>query len=224
MRRTTIYLIIALLAFGIGLFAVVSFYLNASLKVNLRNQPIETNKTEQNISQKTEETKFICENEAIRTVWEKLQEDRDFIEDATSVIEARQIKTCEELFVLQSIDLNNDKSDEIIIKGNEILFFNSGRNSRIWIVSKFNNKYRIIFEGVADIDSDGVQVLKTKTHKFNKLKIKKPNGWEADNFGFFEFDGNYYQIKKCFENVNSAYDYDNIRGGKLISVKSEDCL
>ena len=55
-------------------------------------------------------------------------------------------------------------------------------------------------------------------------KVKLNNGWASNNFGFFKFDGKQYRIKKCLEDVNSNYDYDNSNKEKLKSVKFKDCL
>ena len=224
MSRIVFYIVVSFLAFGIGSFIAIKFYWSSSSTITVIETPTENKIVEQNANGKVSEARFICEDEAVKTIWDKLEKDSNFIEDAYYVIEARQIKNCQELFNIQLVELNGDKSDEFIIKGNEILFFNSGGNFPAWIVSRFDDEYKIIFDGIADFDEDGIKTLDKKKHNFKNLKIKKPNGWESDNFGFFEFDGKEYKIKKCVENVNSAYDYDNIRGEKLISVKPKRCL
>ncbi len=231
MRRYTFYLAVALLAFGIG-FCVVYIYTlrNAetiSEPVNwANNEVIQTTPLSQNQKEIVAfvKEKLNCQDEAVKTVWKKLEKEKDFVEWSNYVIEANIINNCQEVFERQTVDLNNDESDEIILKGTRPFFCGSGGDCQTWIVSKINNEYRIIFDAVAGEDSDGLQFPNKETHKFNDIKVKRYHGFASDNMGFFEFDGKQYRIKKCFEDVNSNYDYEDIYPEKWISVKLSLCL
>lgn len=224
MRRWAFYLSVALLAFGIGSFLAISFYWTGSLKIAVEETNTEIKPIEQIKTDKLPKAEFSCEDEATKTVWEKLEKDENFIKWTNFAIESHRINNCQELFVRQSVDLNKEKPNEIILKGNRPLFCGSGGDCKTWIVSKINNKYRIIFEAFAGEDSDSLQFLSKKTHEFKEIKIKRNNGWEADSFGFFNFDGKQYRIKKCFKDINSEYEFDDIYDEKLISVKLNNCL
>lgn len=228
MRRITFYIVVALLAFGIGSLFAVCFCQDHSLKLAVKEMPSESKIIKQNINDKMPEAKFSCEDEATKAVWTKLAKNKDFIEDAYSVIEARQIKNCQELFDRYSINLNNDDSNEIVLKGGYILFCNSGGDCATWIVSKMDNEYQIIFEAAAGESIEAIQILKEKSHNFQNIKTKLYNGWSEDNIGFFEFDTNEYKIKRCFEDANSGYEIapfvDEIRDGKLVPAKLEKCV
>lgn len=222
MRRNAFHLALGLLAFVIGSFVVNNFYQNKLIKVSLENQNINAEITEQNKANNVKAVKFKCEDEVLQIIWKSL--DKNYSEWKDFVVESNDYNSCQEFFDKKSIDLNNDGTDEIVVKGNRPVFCGSGGDCKNWVVSKIGNQYRIIFEAfVGEFDGD-LQFLRQKNNKFKNIKIKQNNGWEADIFGIFEFDGENYQIKKCFENVNSAYDYDNIRGEKLIPVKLNDCL
>ena len=117
MRRYAFYFAVALLAFGIGSSLAVSFYWSSSLEVVEQEKQTEIKSIEQNKTDELPKAEFSCEDEATETVWEKLKSDKDFIENVHYVIEAHQIKNCQELFVRQSIDLDKDKPNEIILRG-----------------------------------------------------------------------------------------------------------
>ena len=221
MRRILFYLSVALLSFGIGSFGGFSFYWSNSSEIAVMKAPTKIKFIEQNTFDQTLSAKFSCEDQATKTVWSKLEKDNEFMTEIYPNIEENN---CQEVFVRQQIDLNNDNSDEIILRGVYGLFCGSSGDCPTWIVSKINNEYKIIFETSVGESPEGLQFLRGKTNKFKNIKIKLNNGWEADNFGFFNFDGNQYRIKKCFVNVNSAYDYDDLNKEKLNSVKLEECL
>ncbi len=223
MRRYTFYSAIALLAFGIGSFVVFNFYWNNPAEV-IKEKPIESKPIEQNTVDEMTTAKFSCEDEAVRTVWSKLERDSKFIAETWDAIEARHLNNCQELFEKQIADLNDDKSDEVILRGIYGLFCGSSGDCPTWIISKISNKYTIIFESSAGESPNGLQFLLEKTHGFKDIKVKLNNGWASNNFGFFKFDGIQYRIKKCLEDVNSNYDYDNSNKEKLKSVKFKECL
>ena len=227
MRRITFYFLIALLAFGIGSFIAVNAYWNFSSLIAI----VETSTdkiVEQTSKASVSKTKFTCEDEAVKTVWDKLRKDKNFIDDAYSVIEARGINNCQELFDRYSVNLNDDESNEIVLKGGYILFCGSGGDCRTWIVSKVQNEYSIIFDGKASESAEGIRSLQKTSHNFKDIKVKLNNHWESDNIGFFKFDGKQYRIKKCFVDVNSGYEIapviNETRDEKLSPVKLENCL
>lgn len=239
MRRILFYLSVALLAFGIGSFVVISNYQkNEKFVLVQRGEKIEDEKfaaQRQNVEQipanKIPTIKFSCNNEAINTVWERLKKNKTFIDDVYSnVIEPRQIKDCRELFDIKPIELSDDESDEFLITGNYLLFCDSGGDCQTWIVSKKNNQYKIIFESTTGNSTtelylhEQVEPLLTKTDKLKDLKVFIPNGWDADDVGYFKFDGNKYQLSKCFRDFNSAYVYTNDYVEKWLVVKSNECL
>lgn len=220
MRRTLFNLIIALLAFGIGTFVVLTNWTEGN-----RDEPFEAIPVEQTKTETKQEIKFECDDKMIKTVWEKLKKDKNFIKDAYSVIEAREIKNCRELFdEPQTVELNDDQSNEIILKGSYILFCGSGGDCRTWIVSKINDQYQIIFEGNAAESSESIKALRERNQRFQWLKIKLNNHWEADTFGIFRFDGKKYRINKCFKDVNSDYTYTENNPEKLVPAKLQECL
>lgn len=232
MRRYLFYPASAIFTFGIGVFVCISFVLPKINETEIKNfqpavetLPVQIKETEPLQNFEDEKEIFQCENEAIRTVWNKLTINKDFSEDAYSIMKARQIYECEKLFQqTKTADLNNDKSDEIVVQGFYLMSCSSGGNCPTWIISKFADEYRIIFEStVGDLPED-LEFFQSRTRKFQDLKVKLPHGWAADNYAYFKFNGKKYQIVKCFEDVNSAYDYDDIRDKKLISAKLKDCL
>ncbi len=176
---------------------------------------------EQNTFYQTPSAKFSCEDEATKTVWSKLEKDSEFITEIYPNIEENN---CQEIFARQEVDLNNDKSDEVILRGVYGLFCGSSGDCPTWIVSKINDEHKIIFEAPVGEFPEDLQLLGNKTNGFVDIKVELQNGWSANNRGFFQFNGKQYRIKKCFENVNSAYDYDNKNKEKLISVKLDECL
>ena len=224
MRRTLFYLSVALLAFGLGLLVVFKFYWINAIEVKTKEIPDKIKPIEENFTNKLSSATFTCEDKAINTVWKKLKKDKHFIDDAYSVIEARQIKSCQELFNTEAVDLNNDKVDEIIVQGNYILFCGSGGDCQTWVVSKTDNEYKIIFEARAGEFPEDIKFLHEKTNNFQNLKVKTNNGWEANKFGLFKFAGKKYQLTKCTKDVNSAYDYEGNNEEKLVSVKLNECL
>jgi hypothetical protein len=225
MCRYVLYLAVALLAFGIGLFIVFKFW-KKPLKIVEKETLTEIKPIEQNNTDKNSKIEFGCEDEAARTVWEKLKNDKKFMDETYAAIEARHINDCQELFETQKSDLNDDNSDEVIFRGIYGLFCGSSGDCPTWIVSKINNEYRIIFEAWAGDAPDGLQFLQKKTHNLKDIKVKLDNGWAADNFGIFKFDGKQYRIKQCFKDVNSypEYKYYDIYIEKLIPVKLDECL
>jgi hypothetical protein len=223
MRCSAVYLAVAILAFGISSFVVFKFW-SQPLKIVEKETPIEIKSIEQNNTDKISKAEFSCEDEAAQIVWEKLKNDKKFMDETYSAIEARHLNNCQELFETQKTDLNEDKSEEFILRGIYGLFCGSSGDCPTWIVSKINNEYRIIFEAPAGVTPEGLQFLQKKTRGFKNIKVKLNNGWAANNFGFFNFDGKQYRIKKCFKDVNSDYDYQNIYDEKLISVKLDECL
>ena len=166
---------------------------------------------------------FRCEDAVIKTIWDQLAKDQKFIGDALSVLEARRINDCEKVFEKQVVELNDDQAEEFIVRGTRPLFCGSGGDCRTWLLAKSKKGYRVLLDIHAAEDDGGFLVLPGRTSKFSDLKIKKNHHWAADNFGYFKFDGKQYRVRKCFEDVNSAYDYDNVRDEKLISVKLSDC-
>lgn len=223
MRRYLFYLAIALSAFVIGAFVAAKFW-NQSLMTVKNETPPEIKTVAQVNPDNPSKSKFSCEDEAVKTVWAKLEKDKTEIEDIYRVLQAHHINNCRELFERQTVDLNNDESDEIILKGGFILFCGSSGDCRTWIVSKIKNEYRIILDAYAGESAENIEPLPEKTYNFKNIRVKTNNGWSADNIGIFKFDGKQYLIKKCYKDVNSEYDYDDIRDEKLVSVKFDECL
>ena len=232
MRRYTFYLSVALLAFGIGSFVVFNFYWTHSSK-NATQQELqidEVKPVKETIAAEMPKIEFSCEDEVMKTVWERLKKNKIFKDDAYgNVIEPNHIKDCRELFEVRPINLD-DESDAFVVSGNQYLFCDSGGDCQTWIISKSNNRYKIIFESTAGDSTrtphlpKDVTPLPTKTHKFKDIKVFIPNGWGADNIGYFKFDGNRYQIRECWRDVNSAYVYDSDYVERWIVVKSNECL
>lgn len=231
MRRTLFYLSVALLAFGIGSFAVFKFYWKGLPKPVAENIEVEIKLTEQNAVDKTSSTKFVCEDEAINTVWKTLMQNKVFLNDAyVNVVQSGQIKDCRILFDVKPIQLNNGENEAFLIISQYFLFCGSGNDCQTWIVAKIHNQYKIILTSVAGNSTTDVyphsevEILETETHGFKDLKVFIANGWDADNFGYYKFDGNRYKLKKCLRDFNSAYVYSNDYTEKWLPVKSRECL
>lgn len=236
MRRLAFYFAVALLAFGVGSLFVFVFYKKDKLEFTVEKVEIDIKQSKQNIDNKTPLTKFVCDDEAINTVWKMLMKNKTFLNDAyindayINVVQSRQIKDCRELFDVKPIKLNDDKDDEFIVIGNYLIFCDSGGDCQTWIVARKQDEYEIIFSSTAGKSTTKLYIhteiepLHVKTHGFKDLKVFIPNGWSADNIGYFKFDGTKYRLEKCLKDVNSEYVYDNYYAEKWLRVKSSECL
>ncbi len=223
MRRTLSYLSVALLAFGIGSFAVINIY--TSNQTNIKSEKVQYETPIHIQANIKEDSKFVCKNEIIKAVWINLAVVNDFYESANAYIKEHKTKDCLEIFdSIKDVDLNNDGVNETVIQSNSTMFCGSAGDCGTWIVSKISGKYQVIFDSASAESLEGLQPLKTKTNKFKNLKIRLNNGIQEDNIGIFVFDGKEYKLKKCFVDINSGGNYyDKKLKKKLLPVKLDSC-
>jgi hypothetical protein len=226
MRRCVLYLAVGLSAFGLG-FGFVSLFVVGGGAPIARFVELQQIKIERKKADEIPPSEFKCEDRAAKVVWAELQKDADYARILNSFVEEEPVADCLQFFDRRRTDLNNDGISEVILKGNgfgSVLFCGSSGDCNMWIVSKINKEYGIIFEARAGEFSGGVEFLPEKTNKFKNIKVKQLHGWSADTIGIFKFDGKRYQIKKCLEDVNSEYEYDDVRVEKWIPIKPDECL
>jgi hypothetical protein len=232
MRRYTLYFAVALLAFGIGSLVVFNFYskdknnfpkIDSSKESQLQNDFAKSDAKEK-IDSKLE---YACNDEAHQTVWNNLQKNNDFSKTSADYIKEIQGKKCLEIFDnVKNQDLNDDGVNEVIIQSNSNKLCSSPRNCSTWIVSKVQNQNQIIFDSLTAASFGGLTFLHERTNKFNNLKIRINRTVGNSNIAVFKFDGEKYQLKKCFEDFGSGgiYDYEKPSKERLRSVKLDKCL
>ena len=232
MRRTLFYLSVALLAFGIGSFFAAKFWAKNSDSIIHSVPPVREDIIFAcPILSDNQTTEVSCDDKVINTVWEMLMKNKSFLNDAyINVVQARQIKDCRELFDVKPTQLNDDGNKEFLVIGNYLIFCDSGGDCQTWIVAKINNQYKIVFYSTAGTSTtklyphNEIETLDIKTHGLKDLKVFIPNGWDADNLGYFKFDGKKYQLRKCLRDFNSAYVYDSDYDEEWLGVKTNECL
>lgn len=226
MRRYVFYFVVALLAFGFGVFVAVNNYRNQKESFESKRIQYETPIYVQTDSVNNSNSEFVCNDEAIKTVWASLAEDNDFYESSREYIIEHQTKNCLEIFdSVETFDLNNDGESETIIQSNSTMLCSSAWDCRTWIVTKIKGQYKIILDNPIAESLEGLKILGERTNRFHNLRIRLNNGIQEDNVGIFIFNGHEYKLKKCFVDTNSAGD-DSVEKLKenLLPVKPKNCL
>jgi hypothetical protein len=154
-----------------------------------------------------EELKFVCKNETIRPIWfdvlramggdllrGPLQEEYD----------------CSKFLHVSEIDLNNDGKSEYAASVQDIRVCSSTANCPLAIYGVFDDeKSRMqTSAGVYDFGlrkllfSEGIigyKLLETKSNEFHDLLLRHNGGNYNDNLFLYKFDGQKYQLKRCYE-------------------------
>lgn len=225
MRRYTFYLMVALLAFGIGSFVVFNFYLK-HIEQSIITQTTKTNsvsntesklnavqkKTNEN---KADDTKEIvlknlpCDDKNLQLVWNELKDETASVSAET----AKEIKSCSDIIEIdEPADLNNDGRKEIVIRGWRSPYRVGGDGVTFWIFQKVNQKnYKKLFEGKGSFFN--LKNTKTKGYR-DILSNFRYNSAEYD-YIIYKFNGTKYVPKKCWEESSL---YKN-RDGELVAGK-----
>ena len=200
MCRYAFYLSIALLTFGIGVFATIEFNKQSFEKDSIKPQTKETKieRTQSFVEEAKEETpkqkvKFQCKDKILLSVWNFLLEQNDFGNLANSVAD-EGISNCSEIFQINEfIDLNNDGVKEVIVRGKNSLVNSTTGNYGTWICQKVGHSYKVIFEESAE----ECKVKKSVTNGYRDIFIRGHASCCSSYLSTYKFHDGKYEESKC---------------------------
>ncbi|CAN5483198.1 hypothetical protein BH10ACI1_BH10ACI1_12720 [soil metagenome] len=199
MRRYILYLAVALLAFGIGVFSVsVKFSQKTELKPivfqTITESRIEKTKTIYNLVKEKKELpkqkdEFKCTDKILLAVWSYIGKYPDYQKDAKE-----NFSNCSELFaVSEMIDLNSDGVDEAIIEGIHPFVNGMRGNKSIWICRKVGKTYKVILE---DREQE-YEVKRNVTNGYKDIFLKLRDDCCASYQTTYKFKKDKYRESKC---------------------------
>jgi len=99
----------------------------------------------------------------------------------------------------RTIELNNDKRQELVVQG----FCSVTGNCSTWIYHKSKKGYQLI------LDSKEAQVVETRrtlTNGYRDIVLAVTGGAFDSDLALYKFDGKQYQLKECFERHYNNYN------------------
>jgi len=218
MRRYLLYLSAAVLAFGLGAFAVFNpSWKNSeinSVKV-ITQIPIASEKPSnfsfQGIStvEKSDiNVKFICSEKVFAFILNELKKDTDDREYVADFIKGAHIENCNELFKIENeIDLNKDGVKEQIIRAKSSpkasFYCGATGNCSTWILSRKGNGYKILLDAGS---VKYVEIQAKTTNGYRDLMTRYGSGAMNHYLRTFKFNGKKYQAEKCVEEITNIDD------------------
>lgn len=223
MRRKEIYLIVALLTFGIStliVYKMVSHSVDDSrtskhfgaTKTSSFGFPQadSTSKEKMQLTHESEKdvakNELFCFDKRIKPVWNLLLKEMysDVPEDYQF-----DVPDCSDMFEVMFYDLNQDGKNEILLRGKITDFCGGVGNCRFWVFEKKDGKYRTLLStsDYVDITKMGRQIQQEKTNGYLNLLIKGHMNAADTNYIIYEFDGRKYN-----EGKGLVHTYDRSKG------------
>ncbi len=206
MPRLVIYLIVASVAFVIGISFAVSFY-NQSEQVEKHQSEL---KLESNSHSKPDieskgdiEIRFVCSDEAIKPIWNDLLEDKEFLNELFS---PKQSKTydCSEMLKVEQFQISERGRTGYAV----FVRWGCGAkgNCPFYIYENLFGKYQRVLKDKAVLSYEVKNAASTGYGYFDI--VTEFNGSPYDNYlEHYEFTGETkYERKKCF---NSHLNEEN---------------
>ncbi|MEK7724596.1 MAG: hypothetical protein AAB336_09635 [Acidobacteriota bacterium] len=207
MKRYTFYLLVTLLTFGIGFYFALDLFWTPNLQTSSSPQFLNniSKKTDFKStfpkpfdpSQKQEEkpNKPFCYDKNFLPIWKVLLKDKDFQEWEPI---SEYSLDCKDMLEIKKIDLNQDGTVEILLRGNNFNLCSPVGNCAFWIFEKRSKNYRKILYSTdyIDVSKLGQQILKTKTNGYSDILLKGHLSASDTSYRFFTFDGRKYKISK----------------------------
>lgn len=220
MRRYIFYLLIALLAFGIGSFVVFKFYIKPVEK-KLIVQKIETIESNSKIKTENHETKYSCKERELVSFWEKLDE-KAFLTFQKTLLK-QQNKGYPKLFqkewkklsknfncsyfggINKEIDLNSDGKNELFVLGQIV---SNHADGETFVFQNKNGKYKVILYDGGSIED---KIGDTKTKDYFDIVFKTNWAGGGQTISHYKYKGKTYKAVKCF-----SEDEEIMKNGELI--------
>lgn len=223
MNGRFIYLLVALLTFGIGSFIALNFYGKGQNEPrNIENpeikQPDFSSKIKPVKSYSIKEYEQIfsaaspkkevpqnpfCRDTKILPIWNQLINDKTFKDWEA---DSRDSLDCSEMLDVKQLDLNRDGQKEILLRGKNSNLCSPVGNCAFWIYSKNGKKYRKLIHSTDfwEITKMGNQVRKSKTKGYFDILLKGHMSASDTNYDFYKFDGKKIQTHQMFSR-NACY-------------------
>jgi hypothetical protein len=215
MRRYVFYLTVALLAFGIGVFAVIKVYFFTNEQPSYGIEEVKINGNEEShavtdLERETEGIKFGCKEKWLEASLGNL--DEKSLQDEWKDLD--EVFYCSDLSrIVKEVDLNNDGENEIFISGKEVS--NRG-DSETYIFQKKNGKYKIILFDPSSIEKD---IKRNKTKKYSDLVFSTNYVTTRRTHSIYKFNGERYERKKCL-----SEDHEIWKNGKIIGYSEKTII
>lgn len=218
MHRYLFYILIAFLAFSLGLAIVFIFSTNSPEQIKKNTKfllteidgkwqfiPVEKLPTPQkgfSLPKVSEEQKKVvfrkpfCRDKRILPVWKLIQKDWYFeFRSGGKFIKPN----CSDMFEVLFYDLNQDGKNEILLRGSSPDLCGAVGHCGFWIFEKKGRKYRKILSSAdyVDITKMGNQIRREKTNGYHEIITK--GHWNASDtrHSIFIFNGRKYIESRC---------------------------
>jgi hypothetical protein len=217
MRRYTIYLSVALLAFGIGSFVVFKFYwktekrveqVETSHPIKIENPPTSSStiKLDDSISKLFRPLEEICAETkcigdgTLNPLIKKWLNGKNLKNEQTSLWTLKERQSMREEAALPSlVDLNSDAKNELILQSDCAAV----GNCQFIILSKKGKRYsNLLSTSMVQV----FEVLKTSTNDFKDLHLRTHGSAFESYHRLMKFNGRKYVQKKCWEESYEKLD------------------
>lgn len=224
MRRFLLYILIALLTFGVGYFTVFKPLLKDNkqlIKTAVMNDKPTEIISQRNISQKKIE--YVCDNKIIKEL-EKHLNTQEFIQRVldNSQIFQQDLKDnkldCSKIYELKKIDLNKDKIPEIIVTGSTFGLCNMRGNCELWGFRKTETGYEQIIRHEWTFEYK-ISSKYTKGFADFEINANSSNGNPSNYLQIHKYNGKIYQIEDCF----AEYEFGGNKKLKKTKRVREKC-
>jgi hypothetical protein len=207
MCRTLFYLSVALLAFGIGLFCAISFLKKDNLAIEIMQdtkinaQLINEEKLSISVEiTKNPKDKLTCKDENLLLIWNQLKNDENFDEDWANHLLAFGVDDCIKAYNIEKIvDLNQDGSREIIVRGNNLADCTGSGNCSLAVFEKKDKEFKFILK---ESQIQKIDLTKTRTNGYQDIKLRTWNTGFEYYVQIFKHNGKDYQANNCWFETN----------------------
>jgi len=207
MRRTTFYLSVALMAFGVGSFVVFMFHFE------LNEQPLNVEKIQ--ISENSSEIKtnelfegdltniesfngyrFVCEDKQLKFFWLNFLREKDVQESLPKKeFDSDVVYNCSEKLQIERIDLNDDGNAEYNVELIDSGICSSKSNCPRMIYERKNGEFKRLLSHKASLL---IELENRKTKGYRDLRIVFNTGPYGGYVEEYKFDGKKYKLENCF--------------------------
>lgn len=204
MRRFTFYILVAVLAFGVGSLITLNFYFQNDAG-EITNESINSEEHSDAIpefsdvssNKDNKEIYPVCTNKVVLSLWKDLKTDKKY-EKWKEVFEDES-NCLEKMFKVETFDLNADGKNEFLVRGNDIEFCGATCNCDFWIYRKSGEKYYKILSGYSYLDNRNIfsQIEKSRNNKYKDILLEVRVQRNAHAYRLYKFDGKQYRERKC---------------------------
>lgn len=230
MRRKVFYLVIALLAFGIG-FYFVQFYIwqiieKKNESVNWTNEEVEkfVSSNHNSIKVKTRKEEFLTKKEKALILFEptlkkwlngetlvnSVETSPDIIHKITdgkfnTVDENSLLLAAEKNYKPSLIDVNDNGENELAILSNCW----PPEFCELWIFKKTKNDFQIILSTYTDVENFNLRKTKTNGYFVIETTHSYPKSKTSLGMKIYKFNGEEYIMEECYDYI---YLYEDKNG------------